>query len=129
MTNRKFSSGVLYFGMAVFIAFPIVKLVQGVVLEIHVIFLSLGLAIAFGFFATRQVMKAEEEGKGKMSVKDKILKMACPKCDVGRLVELTSPRENFVYNSYKGLIYCNLCDFELSKDEFDKKYGSYKHGQ
>ncbi len=92
--------------------------------------MTLGSAIVFGFFATRQVMKLEEQGKGKMKVHDKILKMACPKCDIGRLVELTSPRENFVYNSYKGLVYCTNCDnFEMSKDEFDKKYGRYKDGR
>jgi len=125
MTNRKFASGVLYFGMVVFIAFPIVKLVQGIVLEIHVIFLSFGLAVAFGFVATRQVMKSEEEKE--LILKDKTLKMHCPKCD-GELVELTSPIDDFVLNSYKGLVYCKVCDFELSKDAFDKKYGRLKNG-
>ncbi len=125
MTNRKFASGVLYFGMVTFIAFPIVKLVQGVVLEMHVIFLSLALGMAFGFFATRQVMKSEEEKE--LILKDRTLKMHCPKCDA-ELVELTSPIDDFVLNSYKGLIYCKVCDFELPKNEFDKKYGRLKNG-
>ncbi len=67
MANRKFASTVLYIGMIIFFVFPLVKLWQGVVLEVHVILLSFGLAVAFGFFATRELMKDEEEkGRGEI---------------------------------------------------------------
>jgi len=64
MAERKLAYTVLYIGMIIFFAFPLFKLWQGVVLELQTIFLSLGLAVAFGYFATRQLMKYEEEKGG-----------------------------------------------------------------
>ena len=108
--------------MIAFLGLPLYNFWLGIVLPLHVIFMTLGSAIVFGFFGTRQLMKYEEETKLEISIKDKFLKIACPKCNDRGLVELTSPRENFIYNSYKGLVYCTHCDFELSKDEFDREY-------
>jgi len=61
MTNRKFAYSVLFLGMLIFISIPLYYLWIGIVLPVHLILLSFALAIAFGFFATRQTMKDEEE--------------------------------------------------------------------
>lgn len=67
MAERKLVYIILYIGMIIFFTFPLFKLWQGVVLEMHVIFLSLGFAVAFGFFATRELMKDEKEkGRGEI---------------------------------------------------------------
>lgn len=61
MSNRKFAYSVLFLGMLIFISIPMYYLWIGIVLPVHLILLSFSLAIAFGFFATRQAMKDEEE--------------------------------------------------------------------
>jgi len=61
MTNRKFAYSVLFIGMVIFISIPLYYLSLGIVLPVHVVLLSFSLAIAFGFFGTRQAMKDEEE--------------------------------------------------------------------
>jgi len=98
----------------------------GIVLPFITIGFLFGLAIVFGFLATRFYMKYEEEKE--LILKDRTLKTHCPKCDA-ELVELTSPIDDYVLNSYKGLVYCKKCDFEIGKDEFDRKYGRVKNGK
>lgn len=118
MTETKFKMIVSYVSMVIFIIIPIYRFfVAFDQFSLVFTFTSLAIAFGFGFYATRQFMKLEEENKNHL--KDKVLKIPCPKCGK-KLMELTSDKEKFVVGSYKGLVYCTVCDFEESKDEFDR---------
>lgn len=60
----------------------------------------------------------------KISLKDKNLKMPCPVCG-SKLMQLTSALDDLVIG-YKGLVYCTDCDYEVGKDEFDRKYKNHE---
>jgi len=120
MTETKFKMIVGYVAMVLFIIIPIYRFfVAFDQLTIMFTILSFVFAFGFGFYATRQAMKLEEEKDNHL--RDKVLKMPCPKCGK-KLMELTSIREKFVLGSYKGLVYCTVCDYEESKGEFDRMY-------
>lgn len=60
----------------------------------------------------------------KIELKDKTLKMPCPVCG-SILKELTSALDKLVIG-YKGLIFCTKCDYEVGKDEFERKYQNHE---
>jgi len=126
MIKTEFNCAVLFFGCTIFFIIPLYYFIHGIVLPITTIFLSFGLGIAFGFFATREFMKIDEaREKGKSHISKKDLKMRCPLCK-NKLVELYSDIDKVVYNSYNGLIYCVNCDFEEEKPNFEKRFPNYE---
>jgi len=119
-----------YVGMGLFFAIPLYKIWIGQPYNMVAVSVLLGIAIGFGMFATYELRIYQKEVKeqNKDSMKDltsRILKMHCPVCG-DQLVELTSPIDNFVVNSYKGLIYCKSCDYEEAKDKFEMEYPDYE---
>lgn len=65
MKDRIFEISVGYFAMVLFIAIPILKAIQGDMFTIPLTLLSFGFAIGFGFYATIQYMRYEEENENK----------------------------------------------------------------
>ncbi len=116
-----------YMGMGLFFAIPLYKIWIGQPYNMVGVSVILGIAIGFGMFATyelRQFQKENEEQKIR-NLTSRILKIRCPKCG-DELVELRSPIDELVVNSYKGLIYCKSCNFEKSKDKFEEDYPDYE---
>ena len=114
--------GVCYGAMVLFIAIPAIKLFwldQDYPVTATIV--SLLFAVAFGVYAT---ITLEDYNKKKTSYKDRTLKMPCPDCH-SKLMQLTSIREELIQDNSKGLIYCTECDYEVSKDEFDRKYPNH----
>ncbi len=50
--------------------------------------------------------------------------MPCPVCG-SKLKQLTSALDKLVVG-YKGLIFCTKCDYEVGKDEFERKYPNHE---
>lgn len=116
-----------YMGMGLFFAVPLYKMWIGQPYNLVGVSVLFGIAIGFGMFATyelRQFQKETEENKIR-NLTSRILKMHCPKCD-DELVELTSPVDDLVVNSYKAIIYCKSCNFEESKDKFEEENPDYE---
>lgn len=110
--------GVCYGAMILFIAIPVIKVyLLDQDYPVTAIIISLLFAVAFGVYAT---ITLEDYNKKKAKYKDKTLKMPCPDCN-SKLMQL---REELIENS-KGLIYCSACDYEVSKDEFDRMYPNH----
>ncbi len=61
MNDHKQYAILLYIGMILFIAFPVYMLFIGKIFPITPLVVSFGLAIALGFYGTRQYMKFEEK--------------------------------------------------------------------
>lgn len=120
MTNHKLNAVILYIGMVVLIAYSLYRIFIGQLFPITGLIFSFGLAIALGFFATRQYMKFEEK-KENSDLKERILEIPCPKCN-STLKELTSRTGKVVFDCKNGVIFCTNCKFEESKDEFDRLY-------
>lgn len=124
MTDHRNNAIALYIAMAIFVAYPVYMLLIGRIFPITGLIFSFGLAIALGWFATRQYMKFEEKKENK-DLKERILKIPCPKCH-SKLKELTSRTGQVVFNCKNGVIFCTKCNFEESKDEFDRKYPDHE---
>ena len=110
--------GVCYGATVLFIAIPTIKLFlldQDYTVTATIV--SLLFAVGFGVYAT---ITLEDYNKKKAGYKDKTLKIPCPDCN-SKLMQLTSIKEEFIENS-KVLIYCTECDYEISKEEFDRMY-------
>lgn len=125
MNLTTFRMYVAYISMAIFLAIPIVNTLMDSPLSITELLISYAIAIGFGIYATTQLEKYDKEKKKDNShfeeFKDTILKEKCPKCN-SKLMELKNLTKDFTLNAfYKGLVYCTECDYEVSRDEFDKE--------
>ena len=89
--------------------------------------ITLAIAIGFGIYATTQLAQYDREKLQNNSqtqfqeYKEGEVNAKCPKCN-SKLMEITNLTKKFTLNSYKGLVYCKECDFEISKNEFDREY-------
>jgi hypothetical protein len=123
---QKIVVAVGYMGMGLFFAVPLYRIWIGQPYNMVAVGVLLGIAIGFGMFATYELRVYEREVNEKSKdLTSRILKIHCPKCG-DDLIELVSPIDDFVVNSYKGLIYCKSCDFEEAKDRFEKEYPNYE---
>lgn len=129
MNLTAFRMYVAYISMGIFFAIPVVRTLMGSPLSITEFFITLAIAIAFAIYATTQLEKYDEQKKQEkqqpitefQEFKEGELNAKCPKCN-SKLMEITNLTKKFTLNSYKGLVYCTECDFEISKNEFDKEF-------
>jgi len=127
MNLTTFRMYVAYISMAIFLAIPIVNTLMDSPLSITELLISYAIAIGFGIYATTQLQIIDKEKLKNNSqtefqeFKEGELNAKCPKCN-SKLMEITNLTKKFTLNSYKGLVYCTECDFEISKNEFDREY-------
>ncbi len=129
MNLNAFRMKVAYISMGIFFAIPVVRTLMGSPLSITELLITFAIAIGFGIYATTQLQKYDEQKKQEklqpitefQEFKEGELNAKCPKCN-SKLVEITNLTKKFTLNSYKGLVYCTKCDFEISKNEFDREY-------
>jgi len=129
MNLNTFRMTVAYISMAIFLAIPIIRTLMGSPFSITELLISYAIAIGFAIYATIELQKYDERKKQEKlqpttefeEYKDTILKEKCPKCN-SKLMELTNVSGKTILNNYKGLVYCTECDFEISKDEFDREF-------
>lgn len=129
MNLATFRMTVAYISMAIFFTIPMIRTLMGSPLDITELLISFAIAIGFGIYATTELQKYDERQKQKklqpitefQEYKEGELNAKCPKCN-SKLVEITNLTKKFTLNSYKGLVYCTKCDFEISKNEFDREY-------
>jgi len=127
MNLTTFRMRVAYISMAIFFAIPVVRTLMGSPLSITELSITLAIAIGFGIYATTQLAQYDREKLQNNSqtqfqeYKEGEVNAKCPKCN-SKLMEITNLTKKFTLNSYKGLVYCKECDFEISKNEFDREY-------
>ena len=127
MNLTTFRMMVAYISMTIFFGIPVVRTLMGSPLSITELSITLAIAIGFGIYATTQLAQYDREKLQNNSqtqfqdFKEGELNAKCPKCN-SKLMEITNLTKKFTLNSYKGLVYCTECDFEISKNEFDREY-------
>ncbi len=127
MNLTTFRMRVAYISMTIFFGIPVVRTLMGSPLSITELSITLAIAIGFGIYATTQLAQYDREKLQNNSqtqfqdFKEGELNAKCPKCN-SKLMEITNLTKKFTLNSYKGLVYCTECDFEISKNEFDREY-------
>jgi len=127
MNLTTFRMRVAYISMTIFFAIPVVRTLMGSPLSITELSITLAIAIGFGIYATTQLAQYDREKLQNNSqtqfqeYKEGEVNAKCPKCN-SKLMEITNLTKKFTLNSYKGLVYCKECDFEISKNEFDREY-------
>ena len=127
MNLTTFRMMVAYISMTIFFGIPVVRTLMGSPLSITELSITLAIAIGFGIYATTQLQKYDREKlqnnsqTGFEEFKEGELNAKCPKCN-SKLMQITNLTKKFTLNSYKGLVYCTECDFEISKNEFDREY-------
>jgi len=117
-----------YGTMILFIAIPIVKTFSIIELVI-----SYAVAISFGLYATHELEKYDNINKANKlykkyevefrseDCKDRTLKEKCHECGSElREISKTDPKKKIF--GTKALIFCTVCDFEETKEEFEKRY-------
>jgi len=134
MTDLSFGGIIGYGAMALFIAIPIARTLTGSPLSMQELLIAYGLAVGFALYATHELEKYDNIKKASKILeekynefrsndfKDRTLKEKCPKCN-SELKEISKANpEKKIFGHYSGLIYCTVCDFEESKEEFDLRF-------
>lgn len=127
-----FRMTVAYGTMIMFIGIPIVKTLLNSPFSVIELYISYGVAVSFGLYATHELEKYDSIKKAEnifkkhkqdfqSDCKDRTLKEKCPECG-SELQEIskTDPTKK-MFGTYKALIFCTVCDFEEPKEDYDRR--------
>lgn len=126
MNELQFRALICFVALGIFYIIPIAKNILGEPFSDTQIILSILLGLGFGLYGIYLVDKIQQKkkrdskcGNPKDDFIDTKVRERCPKCK-GKLMIISRKDGKKLYDVYTGLVYCVKCDFEISKDEFDK---------